>query len=222
MWEEGSFSPLAVRGGLVVGRGFLQPIHMIHSIPHHLPPPSPPVGKSGSLLASINANERTGENERTSDPAIQRAGSGSGRVGEIEKSESDRGGRLGRRRRKRVKRRRRCEELGPSAVCVPPPPPPPPPPQPSADRLLGNPSAALFIALIPSPNTSEHLPTGQDPQELVFRRGLVEVSRLLIHEERVRHPDEVNVLCTHHQLLQARPLREGEAGVLPELPEVHV
>ncbi len=144
MWEEGSFSPLAVRGGLVVGRGFLQPIHMIHSIPHHLPPPSPPVGKSGSLLASINANERTGENERTSDPAIQRAGSGSGRVGEIEKSESDRGRRLGRRRRKRVKRRRRREELGPSAVCVPPPPPPPP--QPSADRLLGNPSTALFIA----------------------------------------------------------------------------
>ncbi len=59
-------------------------------------------------------------------------------------------------------------------------------------------------------------------QELILSRGLVKVSCLLIDEEGVRHPDELDVLSPHHQLLQPGPLGEREPRVSPKLAEVHV
>ncbi len=50
----------------------------------------------------------------------------------------------------------------------------------------------------------------------------MKVGGLFVDKERVRHPDELNVLCAHHQLLEASPPLELQAGVAPELAEVHV
>jgi len=50
----------------------------------------------------------------------------------------------------------------------------------------------------------------------------VEVGGLFIDKERVWHPNGLDVLRADDQLVQARPPVEGEARVLPELPEVHV
>ena len=72
------------------------------------------------------------------------------------------------------------------------------------------------------PHAPQDLSSVHDPQELVLRGGLVEQSDLLVDEERVRHPDELDVLRAHHQLLQVRLFIKGQAGVHPELPEVHV
>ncbi len=50
----------------------------------------------------------------------------------------------------------------------------------------------------------------------------MEVGGLLVDEEGVRHPDLVDVLRAHHQLVQRGRLLEGEARVRPKLTEVHV
>ena len=62
----------------------------------------------------------------------------------------------------------------------------------------------------------------QDPEELVLSGGLVKVGCLFVDKERVRHPDQLYVLCPHHQLLEPALPLEGEPRVAPELPEVHV
>ena len=51
----------------------------------------------------------------------------------------------------------------------------------------------------------------------------MESCHLLIDEERIRDPDQPNVLRTHHELLnpEVRSV-EPEPVVAPELPEVHV
>ncbi len=73
-----------------------------------------------------------------------------------------------------------------------------------------------------SPNAPEDLAGVQDPEELVLCGGLVKVRAFLVHKERVWHPDLLNVLRAHHQLLEAGPALEREAGVAPELAEVQV
>ncbi len=50
----------------------------------------------------------------------------------------------------------------------------------------------------------------------------MKVRGLFIDKERVWHPDQLNVLSPHHQLLEAAPPLELEAGVTPKLAEVHV
>ena len=55
-----------------------------------------------------------------------------------------------------------------------------------AGGLHGEPHAALDLAGV------------GDPQELVLLRGGVEVSRLLVDEEGVRHPDLLDVVRRHH------------------------
>lgn len=50
----------------------------------------------------------------------------------------------------------------------------------------------------------------------------MKVRGLFVDKEGVWHPDELNVLGPHHQLLEAAPPLELEAGVTPELAEVHV
>ena len=62
----------------------------------------------------------------------------------------------------------------------------------------------------------------QDSQELILSGGLVEVGSLLIDEECVRYPNEVDVLGTHHKFLKAGSALERQAGICPELSEVHV
>ena len=42
----------------------------------------------------------------------------------------------------------------------------------------------------------------QDSEELVFRRGFVEVGRFFIDKERIGYPNQINVFSTHHQLLE--------------------
>lgn len=61
-----------------------------------------------------------------------------------------------------------------------------------------------------------------DPDELVARGGYVEVGLLLVHEERVRHPDVLDELRAHGQGFHARSLLVGETRVRPELTEVKV
>lgn len=43
-----------------------------------------------------------------------------------------------------------------------------------------------------------------NPQELVGRGGHVQVAGLLVCEERVRHPDVLQVFRAHHDTLDAR------------------
>ncbi len=62
----------------------------------------------------------------------------------------------------------------------------------------------------------------QNPQKLVFRRGLVKVGSFLVHKESVRRPDKVDILGAHHQLLQIRLSVKPEPRIRPELTEVHV
>jgi hypothetical protein len=80
----------------------------------------------------------------------------------------------------------------------------------------------LLVPLLSSPNASENLAGVQNPEELVLRGGLVEVSCLLINKEGVRHPYELDVLCPNNQLFQAWAALEGEPWVLPKLAEIHV
>ncbi len=62
----------------------------------------------------------------------------------------------------------------------------------------------------------------ENPQELIFRGGLVKVGSLFVDKKRVRCPDEVNVLGPHHQLLQPLPPLKLQPRVSPELAKVHV
>ena len=50
--------------------------------------------------------------------------------------------------------------------------------------------------LYSEPHAPEYLPRVHDPEELVLGGGLVEQSDLLVDKERVRHPDESDVLGT--------------------------
>lgn len=50
----------------------------------------------------------------------------------------------------------------------------------------------------------------------------MKVSRFLIDKERVWHPDQLNVLSPDNQFLKATCMFEGEAGISPKLPEVHI
>ena len=46
---------------------------------------------------------------------------------------------------------------------------------------------------------------------------------LLIDKECVGHPDEFDVLCTHHQVVNSKIVFvEAESWITPELTEVHV
>ena len=62
----------------------------------------------------------------------------------------------------------------------------------------------------------------QDSQELVFRCSLVEQGNLLVDEEGVGDPDELDVLRPHHQLLQVWLFVKGQSRIHPELSKVHV
>ena len=73
-----------------------------------------------------------------------------------------------------------------------------------------------------SPNTPQDFTSVQDSQELVLGGGLVEVGSLLVDKERVRNPDEVDVFSTHDKFLKAWSALERQAGICPELSEVHV
>ena len=48
------------------------------------------------------------------------------------------------------------------------------------------------------PHAPQYLPRVHDPQELVLRGGLVEQGDLLVDKERVRHPDQSDVLRTNN------------------------
>ncbi len=50
----------------------------------------------------------------------------------------------------------------------------------------------------------------------------MEVGRLLVDEECIRNPDEVDVLSTDDQLLQARAPLERQPGVSPELSGANI
>ena len=52
-------------------------------------------------------------------------------------------------------------------------------------------------------HTSQYLSQVGDPQELVLLGGHVEVGRLLVDEERVGHPDLVDVVSSNNQLRHA-------------------
>jgi len=73
-----------------------------------------------------------------------------------------------------------------------------------------------------SPNASQDLARAGNPQELVFRGGLVKVGGLLVDEEGVGHPDLADVLRPHHEFLEARSLLEGQARIDPKLSKIHV
>ena len=62
----------------------------------------------------------------------------------------------------------------------------------------------------------------QNSEKLILGRGLVEVGCLLVDEERIRDPDQVDVLSTNDQLLQTWPPLKGQPRIGPELSEVHV
>ena len=72
------------------------------------------------------------------------------------------------------------------------------------------------------PNTSQNFSRVQNSQKLIICGGIVKVSCFLIDKERVRNPDQLNVLCPNHQLFQSVSSLKREAGILPELPEIHV
>ena len=73
------------------------------------------------------------------------------------------------------------------------------------------------------PDAPENVTVLRDSQKLVFRGCLVKCCDLLVDEERVRDPDESDVLGPHHQLIdpEVRAI-ELEPVVWPELTEVHV
>ena len=61
-------------------------------------------------------------------------------------------------------------------------------------------AAVVVISLVP--NTPQNFPCVQDSEELVFRRGFVEVGRFFIDKERIGYPNQINVFSTHHQLFE--------------------
>ena len=72
------------------------------------------------------------------------------------------------------------------------------------------------------PNTSQYFSCVLDSEKLVLCGCLVKVGSFLVYKEIVWHPNQVYVLCSDHQFFQPRPAFEGEAGILPELTEIHV
>ena len=50
----------------------------------------------------------------------------------------------------------------------------------------------------------------------------MKIGRLFVNEERVRHPNQIDVLSTDHQFLQSWTTLERQPRVLPELTKVHV
>lgn len=72
------------------------------------------------------------------------------------------------------------------------------------------------------PNTSQNFSRVQNSQKLIICGGIVKVSCFLIDKECVWHPDQLYVLCSDHQFFQSVSPFEREAGILPELPEIHV
>ena len=61
---------------------------------------------------------------------------------------------------------------------------------------------AVWVVCEKVPNTSQNFPCMQDSEELVFRRGFVEVGRFFIDKECIGYPNQINVFSTHHQLFE--------------------
>ena len=61
------------------------------------------------------------------------------------------------------------------------------------------------------PHAPQDLSSVHDPQELVLRGGLVEQGDLLVDKERVRHPDQSDVLRTNNCLTDLYICQTNEA-----------
>ena len=71
------------------------------------------------------------------------------------------------------------------------------------------------------PDAPQHVAALRYSEELVLRGGLVEGGDLLVDEEGVRDPDEPDVLCSNHELIDPElGTIESQSGVCPELSEV--
>ena len=84
--------------------------------------------------------------------------------------------------------------------------------------------SSVFLAKYqPWPNAPQDVAQARDSQELIFCGGRVEHGDLLVDEECVWDPDELDVLSPHHQLVNPKlVLVKAQSGVTPILSEVHV
>lgn len=73
-----------------------------------------------------------------------------------------------------------------------------------------------------SPYATCDAPGMVNTNELVAGGSDVKVGLLLVHEERIRHPDVLDELGADAERLDAFLLREGEPWVRPELSKVKI
>lgn len=89
-----------------------------------------------------------------------------------------------------------------------------------SNRVITLELPTLFASCVPyTPGDAARV---VNSDELIARRGHVEVRLFLVDEERVRHPYVLYELRPHGERLHPRPLAEGQPRVRPELSEVEV